>query len=92
MIFHFLLKWLPVAVVAVTLLQYVQFGLLNPVGVPAFLKSHRIVNSSYKAEMKVDKSQFSSLFWHFSVLPAQYAAASVIYTIITGLIVIGAVF
>ena len=89
-IFHFLLKWLPVAVIIITFLQYIQFGLLTPVGIPALFRSHRVVNSSYRADFKVDKSDFMPLFKNFTDLPAQFSASSVIYVIITGLIVIGA--
>ncbi|HPG51671.1 MAG TPA: hypothetical protein PLL11_13940, partial [Spirochaetota bacterium] len=47
-----LMKWLPIAVAIPTLIHYIMFGMLEPIGIPAFLKSLRAVNRAYRDDLE----------------------------------------
>jgi sigma-B regulation protein RsbU (phosphoserine phosphatase) len=91
-LYIFSLKWIPVAVIAATLLQYIQFGLLTRLGVPAFFRSHRVLNNAFRSGFKVDKSELGTLFNHLTMLPAHNAVSCIFYTILVGVMLIGAGF
>ncbi len=86
------LRWLPVAVVIVTFMHYVQFGFLTPLRVPAILKSHRRINKAFKSSFNVGTEEMRGLFNYFTNLPMQNLITSAFYTAIVGFIIIGAMF
>ncbi len=90
-LYPFALSWLPVAVFIVTIMHFVQFGFLTPVRIPAFLKSHRMINRAYRNEFNVSQDEMKSLFSFFTDLPMQNLITSALYTAITGLILVAAV-
>ncbi len=88
-----LIKWLVAGTVTSTFLHYLQFGLLTPVGIPAFLKSHRRINSQYKKGYDgVSSGRLENQYGYICDLPMYNLIFSVFYVALAGLIIIGYAF
>ena len=85
----YLMKWLPIAVAIPSLMHYVMFGLLEPVGVPAFLKSLRAVNRTYRNNMEVPSEELTAVYTNFSDIPMVNLIVAVLNTALAAVIVIG---
>ncbi len=86
-----LISWLPIAVIIVTVMHYVQFGFLTPLKVPAVLRSHRRINAAFKSSFNISKDEMKSLFTYFTDLPMQNLITSAFYTSMVGILLIGAI-
>jgi phosphoserine phosphatase RsbU/P len=84
----YLMKWLPIAVAIPSLIHYIQFGLLEPIGVPAFLKSLRAANRAYKNNMEVPAEDLTAVYTNFSDIPMINLIIAVINTAMAAVIVI----
>lgn len=86
-----LVKWLPLAVVVPTVLHYVQFGLLTPLKIPAFFKSLRRINSSFKSgtlDTSLDNQEIHNLYVDLSHLPMYNMITASLYGAFCGLLFI----
>jgi phosphoserine phosphatase RsbU/P len=84
----YLMKWLPIAVAIPSLLHYTLFGLLEPIGVPAFLKSLRAVNRSYRNNLEVKSEELTGVYTNFSDIPMTNLLIAVCCTALAAVIVI----
>ncbi len=85
-----LIKWLALGVLIPTILHYLQFGMLTPVGIPAFLKSHRRINRQFKEgydELPVERLE--NQYGYVCDLPMYNLIFAVFYVAVAGIIIIG---
>ena len=90
-----LVKWLPLAVLVPTVLHYVQFGLLTPLKIPAFFKSLRNINRSFRSgnlDTSLDNQQLHNLYVDMSHLPMYNMITASLYGAFCGLLLIGLVY
>ena len=79
-----LIKWIPVSVLIVSLLHFIQMGFLTPVRVPAVFGSHRLMNRVFRANMEVGMSDLKSMYAIFTDFILHNTLAAVLYAILTG--------
>jgi phosphoserine phosphatase RsbU/P len=84
----FFMKWLPVAVAIPVVMHYVQFGLLTPVGIPAFLKSLRAVNKAYRDKLEIPVDDMVEVYTNYSDLPMINLIVAVINTAFAGVMIV----
>jgi sigma-B regulation protein RsbU (phosphoserine phosphatase) len=82
----FLLKWLPPAVLIPVILHYLEFGLLTPIGVPAFFRPLRSVDSAYKKNLEVPADDLNKVYTDFSYLPMYNLIVATINVIVAGIL------
>jgi len=88
-LYVYFIRLLPVAVIIVTIMHYVQFGFLTPLKIPAVLQSHRRINKAFKVNFEVADEDVHRLYRYFTELPVQNTMTSVLYAAIVGIIIIG---
>ncbi len=80
-----ILKWLPVAAGTVTVMHYVQFGMLTPLGIPAFQASLRAINR-YLYGDELDRSigddELKRLYVHVAELPVVNLVTTFFYIVL----------
>lgn len=84
----FYMKWLPVAVAIPTVLHWFLFGMLNPLGIPAYLESLRTVNRAYKNNLDIPEEDLAKVYTHFSDLPMYNLLTSTVLTAVAGIIIL----
>lgn len=90
-----IVKWFPWVIVAVTLLHYMQFGMLTRLGIPAFFKSLRMINRRFDGEIlqgEIDDRELRELYGHVSDLPLYNMFTSVFYAMLSGILLIIAIY
>ncbi len=89
--FDLIVKWFIIAVTAVTLLHYIQFGMLTRLKIPAFFKSLRYINKYMHGntlDTRISDDELKKLHVYISDLPLYNMIMSVAYTAFSGLLII----
>jgi len=82
----FLLKWLPPSVLIPVLLHYLEFGLLTPIGIPAFFRPLRSVDTAYKNNLEVPADDLKKVYTDFSYLPMYNLIVATINVVVAGIL------
>jgi sigma-B regulation protein RsbU (phosphoserine phosphatase) len=85
----YIIKWLPVAVAVPTFLHYVEFGFLSPLKIPAFFRSLRIINTSYKNKSEIRGEDLIAAYRYVSDLPVYNTLTAAFNISLTAVIIIG---
>jgi len=91
-ILRFFIQWLPLILMAVTLLYLILFGFLTPAGIPALLKRHRRLNRVYKNRMNFEGYSTRDIYGDFSDLVMHATTSSAFFAAFTGLAMAGVAF
>lgn len=73
----------------VIMLHYIHFGLLTPLKIPAFMKSHRRINKAFKNSFNENPEQLERVYKDLSDLPMYNMLTAVFYTACLGLLITG---
>jgi phosphoserine phosphatase RsbU/P len=84
----FFMKWLPIGVAIPVVLHYIEFGLLTPLKVPAFIEPLRIVNNAYKNNFEVPADDLYKVYTCFTDLPMYNLIVATVHVLIGGAIVL----
>lgn len=90
-----LLKSLPWVLLFVSLLHCLQAGMLTPLKIPAFLKSHRLINKYFKGSLlnpDIDDENLLKVHSAITALPLHNLLSSIIYTVLFAVTAIIAVY
>ncbi len=85
-------KWLPLSVLIPTLLHYITFGFLTPIGIPAFLKPLRDINKAFKdgnLDISLDDEKLQVLYVQLSHLPMYNMIAAALFGTLCGFVLMG---
>ena len=91
-ILPFIITYIPIGVVASTVAHLLHFGLLSPLGIPAFISSHRTLNMAYKTDFEVSDKELMRVYGYFSDLPMHNLITATLYTLLGTMIIIGFAF
>lgn len=86
------IKWLPVSVLMPTFLHYIVFGMLTPIGIPAFLRPLRDINKSMKnanLDTSLDDVSMQNLYIQLSHLPMYNMVTGSFFAALCGFFLIG---
>lgn len=83
-----IIKWLPLSIAIPSMIHYIHFGLLTPLGIPAFFKPLRVINRTYRDNMQAEPEDMEKIYANFSDLPMINMLTTVFYTAMVGLIVV----
>ncbi len=86
---NILIKWLPVSAFIGAVLHFIQFGFFTPIRIPAFLKSHRVMNNAFKSDFKVSIGEYKAMYTYFSDFTMHNTLASILYSLLTGIMLMG---
>ncbi len=89
---EFLMRWLPLAVAVPVIIHYIQFGLFTPLGIPAFFKPLREVNTAYRNGLEIPEEDLVRVYSNFSDLPMYNLLTASLNTPMAALIIIGLMF
>ncbi|MBN2160847.1 MAG: SpoIIE family protein phosphatase [Spirochaetes bacterium] len=89
---EFMMKWLPVAIAIPAFLHYLEFGMLEPMKIPAFFEPLRNVNKAYRNKMEIPGDDLIRVYKDFSYLPMYNMIIAGLHTLVAGLIVIAFAF
>ncbi len=81
-----------VAVGISSLLYSIHFGLLTRLGLPSFMKQHRIINSVFKTNLNIPESDLRKVYRYFTDLTAHNLLSVILYCALGALILIGLIF
>ncbi|MBP7738808.1 MAG: SpoIIE family protein phosphatase [Spirochaetes bacterium] len=84
----FYMKWMPVAVAIPTVLHWFLFGMLNPLGIPAYMEPLRAVNRAYKNNLDIPEEDLAKVYTNFSDLPMYNLLTSTVLTAVAGIIIL----
>lgn len=84
----YLMKWLPIGVAIPSMIHYVMFGLLEPIGIPAFSRSLRAVNRAYRNNLEVPDEELTAVYTNFSDIPMINMLTAAANTVLAPIIVI----
>ncbi|MCU0846067.1 MAG: SpoIIE family protein phosphatase, partial [Spirochaetes bacterium] len=88
-------KWFPWVITAVTALHYMQFGMLTRLGVPAFMKSLRMINRYFDGEIlrgEISNDDLGALYADVSDLPLYNMFSAVFYAMLSGVLFLIAIY
>ncbi len=91
-ILPFMLQFIPIGGLASTVLHMLHFGLLTPLGVPAVIRTHRIINSSFRNDFELSDKELVRVYGYFSDLPMHNLITATLYTLLGTMIITGAAF
>ncbi|MFC1669434.1 SpoIIE family protein phosphatase [Spirochaetota bacterium] len=80
-------RWVPLAVIVATFIAYVQLGFFTPLGLPAFSKSHRLINRAYKSGYDLNDVELEKAYNNFTKLPNQISLTAFVYIFIFTLLI-----
>jgi len=80
------IQWLPPVLIILIFFFYIASGFLTPVKIPAFMKRHRKINNAFKNNLKTDPELLKETYGDFSDLVMNNTTASVLFVILSGLI------
>jgi len=90
---HYLaVKWLPLSVLIPTLLHYITFGFLTPLGIPALLKPLRDINNAFKEgtlNTSLSNNELQVLYIQLSHLPMYNMIAASLFGTMCGFVLMG---
>ncbi|RPI98046.1 MAG: serine/threonine-protein phosphatase, partial [Spirochaetales bacterium] len=89
------IKWFPWVIATVTALHYMQFGMLTRLGVPAFVKSFRMINRYFDGEIlrgEISNDDLGALYAGVSDLPLYNMFSAVFYAMLSGVLFIIAIY
>ncbi len=88
-------KWFPWVIMTVTALHYMQFGMLTRLGVPAFMKSLRMINRYFDGEIlrgEISNDDLGALYADVSDLPLYNMFSAVFYAMLSGVLFLIAIY
>ena len=80
--------WLPIGVAIPVVMHYVEFGMLTPLKIPAFIEPLRIVNTAYRNNLEVPDEDLTRVYTAFTDLPMYNLIVGTIHVLIGGAIVL----
>jgi sigma-B regulation protein RsbU (phosphoserine phosphatase) len=80
------MKWLPPSVLIPVLLHYIEFGLLTPIGIPAFLRPLRSVDAAYKKNLEIPPDDLEKVYTDFTYLPMYNLIVASINVVVAGIL------
>ena len=83
-----LIKWFPISILIVSFIHYIQFGFFTPIRIPALFKSHRMMNNSFKADLKMGIADLKTVYGNFSDFTMHNTIAAVFYSVLNGITMI----
>ncbi|MGQ9843616.1 MAG: SpoIIE family protein phosphatase [Spirochaetota bacterium] len=86
---HLAVKWLPLSVLIPTLLHYITFGFLTPIGIPALLKPLRDINNAFKGGVlntSYTNDDLQVLYIQLSHLPMYNMIAASLFGMLCGFV------
>jgi len=77
----FIIKWLPVSILVSSFFYFIQFGLMTPVKVEAFLRNFRSINSAFRQSLNIKDTEMERLYRSLSDLPMNNFMFTAFYAI-----------
>ncbi|HPS58492.1 MAG TPA: SpoIIE family protein phosphatase [Spirochaetota bacterium] len=88
-ILRLFIQWLPLFLMALTVIFYIIYGFLSPAGIPALMSRHRVLNKVYRNKLEFEAKDGPEVYGDFSDLVMNTTTIAAFFAVFVGLSMAG---